>query len=214
MKSILSLTPGLALCAGLLLGAQAVSASTVEYHISLNTAALIGNASAPFSLDFQLNDGSGLGDANNTAIVNDFVFGSGSATGSANLFGGATGNLSGAVTLTDSSAFNEFYQTFNAGSTLSFDVTLTQNSDAGPRPDAFAFAILDNSLNNLPTSGVGDTYLLVNLGPTPSVTTGSSTSPLATITVTPVPEPASVVLIPLGLLAFILQRRNAANLRG
>jgi hypothetical protein len=38
-----------------------------------------------FTIDFQLNDGSGLGDANNTVTINNFVFGSGNASGSANL---------------------------------------------------------------------------------------------------------------------------------
>jgi len=214
MKRIFPFSPGLALGAGILFAAQTGGAASIEYFVDINTASLVGNASGPFSLDFQLNDGSGTGDGNNTATINNFAFGSGGATGTANLSGGASGNLSSAVSLTDTSAFNEFYQTFNTGSTLSFDVTLTLNSDSGPTPDSFAFVILDNTLSNIPTTGVGDSYLLVNLGPTPSITTGPSASPAVTVSVTPVPEPGSVAFISLGLLGLGLhQWRRMARQR-
>ena len=48
----------------------------VVFHVSLDTSALTTLA-GPFSLDFQLNDGSGTGDANNTAILSHFTFGTG-----------------------------------------------------------------------------------------------------------------------------------------
>jgi hypothetical protein len=214
MKRILSLSLGLALGAGTLFTAQTGYASTIQYYVDINTASLVGNPSGPFSLDFQLNDGSGLGDANNIATINNFTFGSGSASGAPNLAGGAAGNLSGAVTLTDTTPFNEFYQTFNAGTELTFNVTLTLNSDAGPTPDSFAFAILDNYLYNLPTTGIGDTFLMVNLGPTPSVTTGFSTSPGVTVSVAAVPEPGSLAWVSLGLMVFGLWQRVGSKLRG
>jgi hypothetical protein len=215
MKRILSFSLGLALGAGILFAAPTGGATSIEYFVDVNTASLAGNASGPFSLDFQLNDGSGAGDGNNTATINNFAFGSGGASGTANLSGGASGDLSSVVSLTDTSAFNEFYQTFNAGSTLSFDVTLTLNSDSGPAPDAFVFAILDNTLSNISTSGVGDSYLLVNLGPTPGVVIGSSASPAVTLSATPVPEPGSLTWISLGLLALGLhQWRHMGKQRG
>jgi hypothetical protein len=212
MKKILSLTLGLALGAGTLFTTQTSGASTIQYYVDINTASLIGNPSGPFSLDFQLNDGSGAGDANNTATINNFTFGTGSASGTPSLAGGAAGNLSGAVTLIDTTPFNEFYQAFNAGNDLTFDVTLTLNSDAGPTPDSFSVAILDNNLYNLPTTGIGDTFLMVNLGPTPSVTTGFSTSPGVTVSVAAVPEPGSLAWISLGLMAFGLWRRIGSKL--
>jgi hypothetical protein len=213
MKRILSLSLGLALGAGALFTAQTGAAAIIEYSVDINTASLVGNPSGPFSLDFQLNDGSGTGDANNTATINNFTFGTGGASGSPNLAGGAAGNLSGMITLTDTTPFNEFYQTFNAGNSLSFDVILTLNSDAGPTPDSFSVAILDNNLYNLPTTGIGDTFLMVNLGPTPSVTTGFSTSPAVTVSVSAVPEPVPMTWVSLGLVVFGLWRRIGVKLR-
>src|SRR4051794_1059710 len=64
------------------------------YDISLNTASLIGHIAGPFSLDFQLIDGAGTGDANNTAQLTDFSFNTGSAAGLPVLLGGASGSLS------------------------------------------------------------------------------------------------------------------------
>jgi hypothetical protein len=214
MKRNSALTLSLALCAGALLAVPNGKASIVIYHVDVNTAALVGNASGPFSLDFQLNDGSGAGDGNNTATLNHFAFGSGSASGSPTSFGGASGNLSGAVTLTDTTAFNEFFQGFTAGNTLSFDITLTLNSDAGPTPDSFSFGILDNSLYNLPTTGVGDSFLLVNLGSVPSVSTAASVGPAVAVNVTPVPEPGSLTWFSMGLMMFGLWRRARSRRQG
>src|SRR4051812_41143102 len=90
------------------------------YDISLNTASLIGHIAGPFSLDFQLIDGAGTGDANNTAQLSDFSFNTGSAMGSPVLLGGASGSLSSAVTLTDSAFLNEFTQSFLPGDGLRF----------------------------------------------------------------------------------------------
>jgi len=207
MKRNSTLALGLALCAGVLFAATSGDAATAIYHVDLNTSALVGNAAGPFSLDFQLNDGSAAGDGNNTAMLSNFTFGSGGASGGPTFFGGASGNLSTSVTLTDTSAFNELFQSFTAGNTLSFDLTLTMNSDAGPTPDAFAFGILDNTLYNIPTTGVGDSFLLVNLGSSPTITTGASLSPSVSVNVTAVPEPGSLTCFLMGLMIFGFWRR-------
>jgi hypothetical protein len=134
------------------------------FNVSLNTSPLIGNAAGPFYIDFQLIDGSGTGDANNTVKITNFLFGGGDAVGSPlPPIGGASGDLSSFVSITDNSFLNEFTQQFNPGSKFSFTVNLTTNVDVGPTPDAFSFAILDNTLAPLPTTGLGDALLLVNI---------------------------------------------------
>ena len=55
----------------------------IQYIVTLNTSPLVGHTAGPFAMNFQLNDGSGLGDANNTALLSGFVFGGGGGAGSA-----------------------------------------------------------------------------------------------------------------------------------
>jgi len=206
-KHILKLTCGLLAIAGAL---SARVSSAALYHVDVNTAPLIGNPAGPFSLDFQLNDGSGLGDGNNSVTIGNFVFGTGGPLGSATLLGGAAGDLASGVTLTDTTAFNEFFQSFTAGSTLSFDVSLTANADAGPTPDAFVFGILDYSLGNIPTTGVGDSLLLINISADAlNVQTGNSISPAGVVAT--VPEPSSFVFAGLGLTIACWRARKVAR---
>jgi PEP-CTERM motif len=208
MKHNLKLVLGLFASIGSLLN-PTLGHAQAFYHVNVTTASLIGNASGPFSLDFQLNDGSGSGDGNNTATLNNFTFGGGSALGSASLIGGATGNLTSGITLSESAAFNEFYQGFTPGTTLGFDVALSANLDAGLTPDLFGFAILDSNLANIPTTGFADSLLLITInGVTPTVQTGSSLNPTGVVAT--VPEPSTLALAVLGLAYKILGKRKAA----
>ena len=127
-------------------------AGSITYNIALNTAPLIGHAAGPFSIEFQLNDGSGMGDASNTALLSNFIFGGGAAAGVPTLTGGASGNAGNSVTLSDSSFFNQFIQQFTPGSQLGFRLALSTNLDTGGVPDQFTFAILDHTGVELPTS--------------------------------------------------------------
>src|SRR6267378_956093 len=86
-------------------GAHAVL--LLNYHVSVTTSPLIGHPAGPFSLDFQLTDGTGLGDGNNTALVSNLSYGGGAATGAPTLSGGAAGDLAAGATLTDTAFFNE-----------------------------------------------------------------------------------------------------------
>jgi hypothetical protein len=134
------------------------------YNVSMNTSPLIGEAAGPFSLAFQFNDGSGAGDANNTVILNNFLFGvGGSASGSPTVFGGAAGDLSSGITLIDSSFLNALAQSFNPGSSLSFRIQLSTNLDVGGTPDEFSFSILDSSGAQIPTNGFVDAFLLFDI---------------------------------------------------
>ena len=112
------------------------------FSVNMDTSTLVANIAEPFYIEFQLNDGSGTDYGNNTVNIVDFDFGGGSASGPATTMGGASGDLSTGVTITDNDFFNQFYQSFTPGNTLSFDVSLTTNLDAGGVPDQFSFAIL------------------------------------------------------------------------
>ena len=192
----------------------------VVYNVSLDTSPLIANAAGPFSLDFQFTDGSGTNDGNNTVTLSNFDFGAGGGTGLATTTGSVSGDLTSAVTLTDSQFFNEFTQTFTPGATLGFTVGLTTNVDAGGVPDEFTFAILDNTGAEIPTLGLFDTLLLADIDSSSpelhgfasdtSRGTAATGDPLALdapVVTSAAPEPSALWLPACGLIAVALRRR-------
>ncbi|HTR41810.1 MAG TPA: NF038129 family PEP-CTERM protein [Pseudomonadales bacterium] len=209
-----------------LLGASAAQAQQT-FQVSVDTAPLIGHVNSPFYLDFQLNWGSGPG---NNASVSNFSFGGGSAVGTPNINGLASGDLFSSVALQDnsSSQFNELFQGFTPGTTLTFDVSLSENQ-TGQTPDGFAFAILDNSTGQIPTSDPADglSLVFVNIrGPVSglgNVNTyvgvndpiyGDYTGVTASVGPVPVPEPSTVTLGVCGLAlaaATAFARRRQAS---
>jgi hypothetical protein len=196
-------------CALLLVGSNACRAQTT-FTVSLDTTSLIGNGNGPFSLDFQLSDGSGTNDGNNTATLSNFSFDSGSASGTATTTGGASGSLMSGITLIDNGFFNDLFQSFTPGNVLTFDVALTDNADVGPTPDEFAFAILDNTLSEIPTTGAAGAFLIADLNPQGiTLQTFAGVSPYASIGAPgiafSVPEPGLLPMLGAGLSAGVLR---------
>jgi hypothetical protein len=121
--------------------------------VTMDTSQLVGHPAGPFYLAFQLTDGSGAGNSSTMAVLSNFQFGGGASSGSPTLMGGASGDISSSVTLSDSSFLNFFSQQFTPGSTLTFTLSLTGSVKAGSTPDHFAFSILDQTLKAIPTKG-------------------------------------------------------------
>lgn len=184
--------------------AMAPATQAYFFSVTIDTSGLLGNPAGPFTLDFQLNDGSGgPGDANNTVTINNFNFGGGGGPfGLVTTIGGASGSLpGGSVSITDTVFWNEFYQSFAIGSTLKFDVNLTTNLDPLPTPDQFVVYILDNALVPVqttdPTVGRGAVIVVDVNSATPTV---EQYALIASV----IPEPSTIMLFGLGGTALLL----------
>jgi hypothetical protein len=199
----------------------ASSKADLIYLVSLDTSPLLGHPAAPFSLNFQLNDGSGSGNGNNTAILGQFSFGAGGgASGTPSLLGGAAGDFDSSVVITDSSFLNYFAQEFIPGSALTFRLELTSNVEPGPQPDQFSLALLDNSGFEVPTLGPFNALLVIDITapmPLPQVfASDGSVAPfgggdpinLTAPEVTAVPEPGTGVLLATALAILLGVRRT------
>lgn len=210
LNSYLNTTLGAIAAAFALISMPATQAAVIQ-TVSINTAPLLGlpaNGSGPFYLDFQLNGGGALG---NTATLSNFNFGGGSLLGGTEMsIGQASGTLASTITLTADSAnaFNEFYQSFTPGSTLTFDVTYSTNVNV-PVADLFIFSILNSSLENIPTDGFANSLVTLSIDSVlPAAQTFSGTGDFAGLTAA-VPEPSRALLLVAGLGVGIFRRRRA-----
>jgi hypothetical protein len=168
------------------------------------------------SLAFQLGGGSELG--NNTAVLSNFIFGTGGAAGGTPfVLGGASGDLTSGVTITDSDFANIFIEGFTYGDILQFDLFLTTNVDAGGTPDSFIWSILDTTLSPIPTTSTSalEPLLAIDLdSANPIVFTFSAAGELSpdgrffffsapqVVETSEIPEPSAGALGGLGLLGL------------
>ena len=146
--------------------------------IKIDTSPLIDHVAGPFSLNFQLTDGEGIGDGNTIVTLDHFDFGGGSIIGSPTLLGNVSDFLPSSISFTDGQFFNAFTQGFLPGSELSFNLTATESIDPNGTPDQFSLAILDSTGAELPTLGFFDAFLVLDfdaLNP-PAQTFGSDIS--------------------------------------
>jgi len=199
------------------------------YDVSLDTSPLIGHPAGPFALEFQFNDGSGTGDANNVISISNFSLSGGKLTGPPQANGGASGDLSSLVTMTDSSFFNQYVEAFTPGTLMNFRLQITANVDSGGTPDEFSMSILDNSGSEIPTLGRGASLLIIDINssnPIPSAFASDTTrsphaggfpislsAPVVTEVGTSVPEPANCCLFGFVMLMLMwLSRNHSQNL--
>ncbi len=226
MKNLAILLKAAAPAAGLALlltlAVRPARADSITANVTVNTSGFVGSADT-FELFFQLNDGSGSGDGNNTVSLSNFAFGaggSGGAVDAVNSYGAYSGTLASGLSMTDSQAFNAVAAFFTPGAQLTFQLQDTFTSIDSPTPDEFAFAIIDNGvpLNTSDPSGSGSMFDVnfTSASPTPDIytdATDSITPTLAVAGANTVPEPSTWALLSSGLalLAGLAEKRRRTS---
>jgi hypothetical protein len=194
-------------------GAPTSFATGISLNVSIDTSGL---PTGPGSeIIFIFTDGSGLGDANNTATLTNFALGGGSLGSlDPSNSGGISGDMSSTVSLTDSSLLNLFGETFSAGTSVSFLLNLTTNVDAGSTPDRFSIEILDPSVNFLsPSDLLTGNLLAIDLdSASPSTSYQSSLVTVSSPGPVNTPEPATIFLLAAGLAAIALSTKRPTTL--
>lgn len=211
---------------GMLFLSFAGLASADIYDVTVNTSSITGTAG---SLDFNFNPGPLVTQAANLQILNFSSDGSLSACAANSQgfcpTGDVTGTLPGTLTFDNGTAFNDDFDDFTFGTTISFQVSLYGPALSSPdgvstSGSTFAFSMFSDAAGTIPalTSDTADGFAVtvdVNLDGSTTVNNFSAQTTVepATSPVSGTPEPSSLGLLGtaiavLGTLRFQRQRRR------
>jgi len=183
----------------------ASSAGPVTYAVTVNTSSISGTVG---SFDFNFNPGPLV---SQTASVQITTFTSnGTLQGGPTLTGDASGALPAPLTFDNGTAFNDYFQGFTFGSTLSFNVTLSGPALSSPdgvstSGSTFAFSMFSDTAGTMPalTTDALNGFAFkvdVNLDGTTTVTDFSSQTAVhntSSITATPILSPPALAALAL-----------------
>jgi hypothetical protein len=182
---------------------SAVLADISSYQITIDTSSLLGSGDG--SLDFQFNPGALDTQGASVEIVN--FTSDGALVGSPVLTGNVAGGLPGTITFDNGSFYNDYFQVFTYGSTISFQLNFF--GPALDTPDGissagslFTFGMFSDTDGLIPVltnnpDGSGAFTVDVNLDGTTTVTNFSDVT-----TVAAVPTPSTVWLLSSALLGW------------
>jgi hypothetical protein len=198
--------------------ASIASAGAIIYDVTVNTSSISGTAG---SLDFNFNPGPLVTQSASLQILSftsDGTLAGACPCGT----GDVTGQLPATVTFDNGTAFNDYFDDFTFGTTISFDVSLYGPALSAPdgvstSGSAFAFSMFSDPAGTIPvlTSDTVDGFALtvgVNLDGTTTVTNFSSQTVVGSAIT--VPEPSSAALVgaaAIGLWALCLRQRRRVN---
>jgi hypothetical protein len=185
------------------------SASPIFYDVTVDTSSITGTAG---SLDFNFNPGPLVTQAASLQILNftsDGALAGDCPCGT----GDVSGQLPATLTFDNGSAFNDYFDDFTFGTTISFDVSLLGAALSSPdgvstSGSTFAFSMFSDLAGTIPvlTSDTTDGFAVtigVNLDGTTTPTNFSSEATVTPVGTTSTPEPSSLLLLAAGLATLI-----------
>jgi hypothetical protein len=196
--------------------ASIASASPITYDATVDTSSISGTVG---SLDFNFNPGPLVTQPASLQILN--FTSNGALTGSPTLTGDVSGALPATLTFDNGTGFNDYFQGFTFGSTLSFQVSLygpalTSPDGVSTSGSTFAFSMFSDAAGTIPalTTDTTDGFAFtvdVNLDGTTTLTNFSEQTTVVPVTPA-IPEPGTLPLTAAGIglwlaFRFRLQRR-------
>jgi hypothetical protein len=193
-----------------LLFCLALPALADTYDVTVDTSSISGTAG---SLDFNFNPGGFQAQAASLQILD--LSSNGSLAGSPELTGDVSGALPSTVTFDNGTGFNDYFEGFTYGSTLSFDVSLYGPALSSPNGastfgSTFAFSMFSDAAGTIPALTTDTTegfafIVNVNLDGSTTVTDFSDQTTVESGT-SVIPEPDSLLLIATGLAMIVVAR--------
>lgn len=196
--------------------ASVAAAAPITYNVTVDSSSISGTSG---SFDFNFNPGPLVTQSASLQILN--FMSDGALAGSPTVTGDVAGTLPGTLTFDNGTGFNDYFEGFTFGSTLSFQVSLYGPALSSPdgvstSGSAFAFSMFSDPAGTMPalTTDTTDGFAFtvdVNLDGTTTLSNFSTQTTVVPVTPA-VPEPGTLPLMAVGVglwLAFRLrpQRR-------